>query len=145
MTPDVYAACEELVAKGVKFQKKPDEGRMKGIAFALDPDGYWVEIIPRSPEANIPNKYTFAQTMYRIKDPIKSLEFYCNILGMTLICEKHHSHFSLYFLATLSEAERAGAPVDPKTPEASEYMKRMFNPVIELTHNHGTETDIDFK
>ena len=31
-----------------KFQKKPDEGRMKGLAFALDPDGYWVEIVPRT-------------------------------------------------------------------------------------------------
>jgi hypothetical protein len=30
MTGDVYAACSELEAAGVKFQKKPDEGRMKG-------------------------------------------------------------------------------------------------------------------
>ena len=29
----------------VKFHKKPDEGRMKGLAFALDPDGYWLEIV----------------------------------------------------------------------------------------------------
>ena len=35
MTPDVYAACEELDRKGVKFQKRPDEGRMKGLAFVL--------------------------------------------------------------------------------------------------------------
>ena len=42
---DVYAATEKLLANGVKFQKKPDEGRMKGLAFALDPDGYWVELV----------------------------------------------------------------------------------------------------
>ena len=41
-TPDVYAFCEELEGKGVRFQKKPNEGRMKGLAFALDPDNYWV-------------------------------------------------------------------------------------------------------
>jgi lactoylglutathione lyase len=35
MTSDVYAACEELDRKGVKFQKRPDEGRMKGLAFVL--------------------------------------------------------------------------------------------------------------
>jgi hypothetical protein len=29
-----------MEARGVAFQKKPDEGRMKGLAFALDPDGY---------------------------------------------------------------------------------------------------------
>jgi lactoylglutathione lyase len=35
MTPDVYAACDELDKKGIKFQKKPDDGRMKGLAFVL--------------------------------------------------------------------------------------------------------------
>ena len=39
-TNDVYAVCEELDKKGVGFQKKPNEGRMKGLAFALDPNGY---------------------------------------------------------------------------------------------------------
>lgn len=36
---DVHAACAELEKKGVAFQKKPNEGRMKGLAFAKDPDG----------------------------------------------------------------------------------------------------------
>jgi lactoylglutathione lyase len=40
-TDDVYAACEKLEKAGVSFKKKPDEGRMKGLAFAYDPDGYW--------------------------------------------------------------------------------------------------------
>lgn len=30
MTKDVYAACDKLESNGVLFQKKPDEGRMKG-------------------------------------------------------------------------------------------------------------------
>merc|ERR1712224_746321 len=46
---DVYAATDKLLANGVSFQKKPDEGRMKGLAFALDPDGYWVELVRRMP------------------------------------------------------------------------------------------------
>ena len=33
---------------------------------------------------------------------------------------------------------------DPTSPEASEYLKKMFNPVLELTHNHGTEDDPNF-
>lgn len=40
-TDDVYAACVKLEKAGVSFKKKPDEGRMKGLAFAYDPDGYW--------------------------------------------------------------------------------------------------------
>lgn len=29
----------DLEKSGVKFQKKPSEGKMRGLAFALDPDG----------------------------------------------------------------------------------------------------------
>jgi hypothetical protein len=33
---------------------------------------------------------------------------------------------------------------DPKSEEASAFTKTLFNPVLELTHNHGTENDPDF-
>lgn len=41
---DVYAASERFEKLGVEFVKKPDDGRMKGLAFIKDPDGYWIEI-----------------------------------------------------------------------------------------------------
>uniref|UniRef100_A0A915BC38 Lactoylglutathione lyase n=1 Tax=Parascaris univalens TaxID=6257 RepID=A0A915BC38_PARUN len=41
---DVYAASARFESMGVQFVKKPDEGRMKGLAFIQDPDGYWIEI-----------------------------------------------------------------------------------------------------
>eukprot|EP00038_Savillea_parva_P004196 m.135009 g.135009 ORF g.135009 m.135009 type:complete len:664 (-) comp11404_c2_seq4:3697-5688(-) len=47
MVDDLEQACMELESKGVKFQKKPSDGKMKTVAFALDPDGYWVEIATR--------------------------------------------------------------------------------------------------
>jgi lactoylglutathione lyase len=37
---DVYAASDRLEAAGIPFKKKPNDGRMKGLAFAYDPDGY---------------------------------------------------------------------------------------------------------
>ena len=43
---NIQASCQRLEDAGVKFQKKLTDGRMRHIAFALDPDGYWVEIIP---------------------------------------------------------------------------------------------------
>jgi lactoylglutathione lyase len=43
--PDVYAACERFERLGVEFVKRPDDGKMKGIAFIKDPDGYWIEIL----------------------------------------------------------------------------------------------------
>lgn len=42
--PDVYAACERFDTLGVEFVKRPDDGKMKGLAFIRDPDGYWIEI-----------------------------------------------------------------------------------------------------
>lgn len=43
--PDVYKACERFESLGVNFIKKPDGGKLKGIAFISDPDGYWIEIL----------------------------------------------------------------------------------------------------
>lgn len=43
--PDVYAACERFENHGAEFVKRPTEGRMQGIAFIRDPDGYWIEIV----------------------------------------------------------------------------------------------------
>ncbi len=43
--PDVYKASERFESLGVKFVKKPDDGKMKGLAFIEDPDGYWIEIL----------------------------------------------------------------------------------------------------
>ena len=46
------------------LRKKPDEGRMKGLAFALDPDGYWVELLRGGKKG----QNTLAQTMLRVKE-----------------------------------------------------------------------------
>jgi len=129
---DVYAASEKLEKAGCSFKKKPDEGRMKGLAFVYDPDGYWVELVKRGDNSNIKNEFNFSQTMLRVKDPKKSVEFYQK-LGMKVLTERHFDDFSLYFLGS-------GNVVDPKTDT-----KTMFDPVLELTHNHGTENDPDFQ
>ncbi|XP_037032104.1 lactoylglutathione lyase [Bradysia coprophila] len=56
MVPDVYVACERFEKLGVEFVKRPDDGRMKGLAFVKDPDGYWIEIFnpnPMFPDARL--------------------------------------------------------------------------------------------
>uniref|UniRef100_A0A6M2DQW3 lactoylglutathione lyase n=1 Tax=Xenopsylla cheopis TaxID=163159 RepID=A0A6M2DQW3_XENCH len=53
MVPDVDAACERFEKLGVKFIKKPQDGRMKGLAFICDPDGYWIEIFSAKTVASI--------------------------------------------------------------------------------------------
>ena len=51
--PDVYAACERFERLGVPFVKKPDDGKMKGLAFIADPDGYWIEILSAASAAAV--------------------------------------------------------------------------------------------
>jgi len=48
--PDVYEACERFHSLGCKFKKSPNSGGMKGLAFVLDPDGYWIEVIRNGPK-----------------------------------------------------------------------------------------------
>ena len=45
-TPDVYKACEDLAAAGVKITRAagPMKGGTRVIAFCEDPDGYKVEL-----------------------------------------------------------------------------------------------------
>jgi lactoylglutathione lyase len=47
LVDDLDSACQYLEDQGVSFKKKPQEGTMRGLAFAYDPDGYWVEIIQK--------------------------------------------------------------------------------------------------
>ena len=42
---DLDAACARFEEKGVSWKKRLTDGRMKNVAFVLDPDGYWIEII----------------------------------------------------------------------------------------------------
>lgn len=41
---------------GVSFVKRPGDGKMKGIAFIKDPDGYWIEIFNASKVADMTGK-----------------------------------------------------------------------------------------
>lgn len=86
--------------------------------------------------------YIFNHTMLRIKDPVKSLEFYTGVLGMTLL--KHRSFaepgFDLYFLARLTQEERDNLPAGD---ELKNFVSRQRS-ILELTHNHGTENDPEF-
>lgn len=43
--PDLQQACQRFEKLGIEFVKKPDQGKMKDIAFIKDPDGYWIEIV----------------------------------------------------------------------------------------------------
>ena len=70
--------------------------------------------------------------MLRVKDAKKSVAFYKDLLGMNLVRTVDVSKygFSLYFMCHAEEGVG---------------LSDIFDPVIELTHNHGTEDKEDFK
>ncbi|KAI1118286.1 lactoylglutathione lyase [Nemania sp. NC0429] len=147
---NIQAACRRLEEAGYAFQKKLADGRMKNIAFALDPDGYWVEIISQKPgsrgaedpeeeataTATDPSTYRMNHTMIRVKDAEKSLKWYQEVLGMKLFRthEAAAAGFSLYFL---------GYP-GPEGVPADGFTSRKEG-LLELTWNYGTEKDAEFK
>jgi lactoylglutathione lyase len=139
---NIQAACKRIGDAGYKFQKKLEDGRMRSIAFALDPDEYWVEIIGQNPVSETENvketnveTYRMNHTMIRVKDKDVSLKFYQEVMGMGLkrTAENKDAGFNLYFLA-----------YGPPAPEQS---ANGVNPVadregiLELTWNYGTEKE----
>lgn len=141
----IQAACQRIEDAGYHFKKKLTDGRMRNIAFALDPDGYWVEIISFNPvdktenvKETDPSTYLFNHSMIRAKDHAKSLAFYQDVMGMSLIrtSENESNGFNLYFLAYQG---------DETIPENGGKSTAKQEGLLELTWNYGTEKDANFK
>ncbi|KAI5849832.1 lactoylglutathione lyase [Tricharina praecox] len=139
---NIQAACSHLESNSVRFQKKLSDGRMKDIAFALDPDGYWIELIGQAgsdPEATTTDleTYRFNHTMIRVKDVDKSLNFYRSVLGMSLLrtMENPDSKFNLYFLGYRRPGEDGDLTREQLAGREG---------LLELTWNYGTENDPNF-
>jgi lactoylglutathione lyase len=51
--PDLEAAIRWFDANKVSYVKRPEDGKMRHIAFIKDPDGYWIEILQANRLANL--------------------------------------------------------------------------------------------
>jgi len=82
--------------------------------------------------------------MLRIKDPGRSIPFYTDLFGMTLIdtLDFPQYGFKLFFLTTLPEGEKHEKP---GTRKAHDYLWSIEGTALELTWNYGTEADESFK
>ena len=144
----IQAACKRIEDAGYKFQKKLTDGRMHNIAFALDPDGYWVELISfnavektEDVKETDPETYRFNHSMIRVKDPEISLKFYQEVMGMKLLrtSENASGGFNLYFLGYPGAQPSSDVSTTGVNPHANK------EGILELTWNYGTEKDANFK
>ncbi|KAE8340092.1 hypothetical protein BDV24DRAFT_152290 [Aspergillus arachidicola] len=134
---NIESACKRIEDAGYPFQKKLTDGRMKHIAFAKDPDGYWVELIRRHNEdvgtTTDTANYRLNHSMLRVRCAETSLKFYQEVMGMTLLrtAENKDAGFNLYFL---------GYPAgNPKVQEDAKNPVAEWEGLLELTWNYGTE------
>jgi len=86
--------------------------------------------------------YVMNQTMLRIKDPERSVTFYRDVLGMTLLDRYDFPpmKFSLYFMGYPDASD--GAIPEDRAARATWVFQRKA--LLELTHNWGTESQADF-
>ncbi|KAK0505258.1 Glyoxalase/Bleomycin resistance protein/Dihydroxybiphenyl dioxygenase [Armillaria luteobubalina] len=91
--------------------------------------------MPRTAETA---SFAFNHTMIRVKDPKVSLQFYTEIIGMDLLSEKDFGDFTLYFLAF----DHSSGALSAKEKAETRFSREG---VLELTHNHGTESDPTFQ
>ncbi|RUO29187.1 lactoylglutathione lyase [Aliidiomarina sedimenti] len=82
------------------------------------------------------NDYVFNQTMLRIKDPERTLDFYSRVLGMTLVKKLPFPEmkFTLYFLAAIPQDELSNWSSDDATRLEQTFGRPAM---LELTYNWG--------
>ncbi|ELR08168.1 Lactoylglutathione lyase [Pseudogymnoascus destructans] len=131
---NVQAACKKLSDAGYKSQEMLQDGS----SFISDPDEYRVKLvlqnlIHESENGTDVQSYKMNHTMLRIKDKDVSLNFYKDVLGMTL---EHTSSnpdavFDSYLLGY-------GSPVANDNIHGTDPRSKREG-MVELTWNHGTE------
>ena len=127
-------ACAKLEKNGVKFVKKPEDGRQHDIAFVEDVDGYRIELI--SAGDKLETDWVFNHTCLRVKDIAKSREFYETVLGMTLlrIAKFPDAKFDLYFYGYGKQLP-AGEQVEVQKQEGVNPLANTAG-LVELTYNY---------
>lgn len=132
---DCCGFAAEGSASGATLPPRPPNGAAGGAC--MDVSGYYA-----APAIAECSNFVMQQTMLRIKEPGRSLDFYQRILGMTLVKRLDFPQwkFSLFFMGYLPGAMTEADLPPEDSPERMAFLWSL-PATIELTHNHGTELD----
>ncbi len=151
---DLDAARERLLAAGPDLSEPVMVPDVAYLCHCSDPDGYDIELIQHRFPANHPgSRYdpgyalgtptSLSLVTYRVRDPVASLAFYQQQLGLRLLSKQvlEERGFTLYFLSADVEA----APDDDvESIGIREWLWQRPYALIELQHVHGTEVDPEY-
>jgi lactoylglutathione lyase len=131
---NLEAACRKFEDAGLIINESPS----KALLFLTDPDGYKIGISGQGKEnaqhdATDPASYRMSHTMLRIKDPQPSLNFYHEVLGMSLLrtVENEQVGFTLYYLGYTGRTPSMTAEATNLTADSEG--------LVELMWIYGTE------
>jgi len=131
--------CATLAAAGVQFKNPHSDAQHteEEVAYAVDPDGYYIALLPLVTSASAPqkSKWRFNHTFLRVKDIEESLRFYTGNLGMTTLKRISHADREQAFVGYYRNDEEQG------------NFERILGRegLVELMQSHGTEkSDIKY-
>eukprot|EP00933_Yihiella_yeosuensis_P061324 TRINITY_DN64128_c0_g1_i1.p1 TRINITY_DN64128_c0_g1~~TRINITY_DN64128_c0_g1_i1.p1 ORF type:complete len:220 (+),score=51.89 TRINITY_DN64128_c0_g1_i1:171-830(+) len=112
-------------------------------------EGFDVASYYSAPHNKDTEDYIMQQTMVRVKNPKVSLDFYTKVLGFHLIMHRDFPQwgFTVYFVAYMPKVE-ADAKIKELAAMTAEQQWDLCMKTpgcVELTWNHGSETEADAK
>jgi lactoylglutathione lyase len=139
----------EAIEAGVQVSRAAQFLDIGYLCHLHDADGHGIELLQHDFAENfraretdnrdvLGSRPTLAHVTLRVRDPQRSLRFYCDALGMNLISRQivKSYKFTLYFLS--AAIERAPS-VDIDSAADREWLWRRPYTVLELQHVWGTE------
>jgi len=151
--PDVALTAQNLREKGVDVSEAAQFRDIGFLCHLSDPETNGIELLQHdfgsnfkkenSFDAVAKSKATIGQITLRIKDPVKSLSFYRDLLGMKLLAKMDVEpyKFSLYFLACTDDEPPSS---DLEALENREWLWKRKYTTLELQHRWGSEEKEEF-
>ena len=95
--------------------------------------------------SSVNNGVRWLHSVLRVKDPVKSIAYYVDLLGFTLVSRMDYTDLKLSVYHLQSLPPQTKFSLDPISKEAHDRVMNSDDATLALLHNHGTENDESFE